>query len=161
MDEKFRFLKPNRKKTEDKRQANHGERIKQEKVPINPISAKETLLMYLPEINRSSLDSYLALPAKFQNDIITDIAFKRRSGMEIEEILERFDVLVEQGTELNNMGLIDSDLISLAKLSPEREENKAVDTEITKYINRTVHRIERTLEQRKEDDEEDKSATLH
>jgi len=91
------------KKFNDKlKEAGMPEELEIEKVPVNVNSATGILIELVPEIEES-LGRFKILNPKIQEDILADLKNQRETGMSASKILERFEVLVMKGEELENM----------------------------------------------------------
>ncbi len=113
--------------------------------PRRTISGRETLTALVPDIEQS-LDRFIELPDKLQNDILVDLKRKRESGMSPREILGRLDILLAKGKELDKMTAADSDKDyrpTPAKDTPDVEKEKEIAKKVDKLIERMEEKVNR------------------
>jgi hypothetical protein len=110
------------------------------KIPVEPTSGREILTALVPGIEKS-LEEFKALPNKIQDDILEDLKKQRKLGMPPKEILDRFDILIVKGRELDKMTEKDSDRVYIPKL-PEIEEGRSIDDAIAERVDELIQRIE-------------------
>lgn len=118
------------------------EELKPTNVRIPPASNKEVLAVLGPAIE-PSLSEFVILPEKIQDDILADLKKQRELKMPSGEILNRFDVLVKKGHELEKMSSADSDRDY--KPDPKREEleRREIDEALARSVNTLIKKIER------------------
>ena len=110
-------------------------------IPIQPSGKKQILEALGPEIEPSLIE-FAYLPEKLQDDILADLKQQREKRMPSKEILNRFEVLVAKGRELDLM--TSSDLDKNYKPAPSREELEQIELE--KDISEKVDNLIRSIE---------------
>ncbi len=111
--------------------------------PVNIKSATGILLEIVPEIE-PSLAAFMTLNDKLQDDIVKDLSQRRKTGMSVSEILDRFSILVVRAQELEDMTSDDSD-IAHKPIERKSEADDETEEERGIRVDRAIKEIEKII----------------
>ena len=116
--------------------------VRRQKIPVlnEPnLSAKEVFKKFVLN-TEEFLEKFEALSPKIQEDILTDVKDKR-SKMSPQEILDRIEILLAKGGELERMTADDSDKTH-HQPEPSREYSEDDDEATRRIVDKFIERAE-------------------
>ena len=111
-------------------------------VPVN--SAEDFLLDHTPDI-KESLNLFKSLSVDIQNDILIDLKKQRDLEIVPEEILQRFEILVAKGEELEKMTSEEDSDKKFKPKFPEDHTESNLDDKISDEADRLITEIEEII----------------